>query len=102
MVVRVDEVGHLVAYAVRRGDLIHGALDVVTDGWRLAEQNDAVRCRQEGCLVGAVGDPVKVPLHPADVVALLIQGGAERRTWDWRVVRQIPRAARARGGKRLR
>jgi len=37
--------------------------------------------------VGAVGDPVEILLDAPDVVALLGQGGAERRPRDWRVVR---------------
>ena len=89
MVVRVDEVGHLVADAVCRRDLVDGPLDVVADRRRRIEQDDAVRGRQERRLVGAVGDPVQVPLDAADVVALLVQRGAERRARDRRVVRQV-------------
>jgi len=76
VVVRVDQVGDLVAHAVCGGDLVHGALDVVTDRGRRVEQNDAVRGGQERRLVCAVGDPVEVPLDAADVVALLVEGGA--------------------------
>ena len=54
VVVRVDEVGHLVADAVGRGDLVDGPPDVVADGRRGVEQHDAVgwsgtptgRCRR--------------------------------------------------------
>ena len=88
VVVRVDEVGDLVADAVGGGDLVDGALDVVADRRRRVEQHDAVRGRQERRLVGAVGDPVQVPLDAADVVALLVERGAERRARDRRVVRQ--------------
>ena len=79
VVVRVDEVGDLVADAVCRRDLVDGPLDVVADRRGRVEQDDAVRGREERRLVGAVGDPVQVPLDAADVVALLVQGGAERR-----------------------
>ena len=78
VVVRVDEVLDLVADAVRRCDLVDRALDVVADRRRRVENHDAVRCGQERGLVGAVGDPVEVPLHASDVVALVIEGGAER------------------------
>ncbi len=37
VVMRVDQVGHLVAYAIGHGNLIHGTLDVVTDGGRRVE-----------------------------------------------------------------
>ena len=47
VVVRVDEVRHLVAHAIGGGDLIDGPLDVVTDGGRRVEQDDAVRSGQE-------------------------------------------------------
>ena len=101
VVVRVDEVGDLVADAVGGGDLIHGALEVVPDGGRRVEQDDAVRRRQERRLVRAVGDPVEVPLDASDVVALLVEGGSQRRAWDGRVVRQGLGAARTRVRKRL-
>ena len=79
VVVRVDEVGDLVAHAVGGGDLVDGPLDVVADGGRRVEQDDAVRGGQERRLVGAVGDPVEVPLDAPDVVPLLVEGRAERR-----------------------
>jgi ABC-type Fe3+-hydroxamate transport system substrate-binding protein len=44
-----------------------------------AEQDHAVAGGQERRLVDAVGDPVQVPLDPADVVALGVGGRAERR-----------------------
>jgi hypothetical protein len=47
MVVRVDEVSHLVAHAVGGGNLVHGPLQIVTDGRRRVEQDDAVRGGQE-------------------------------------------------------
>ena len=88
VVVRVDEMSDLVADAVGRRDLVDGPLDVAADRRRRVEQHDAVRRRQERRLVGAVGDPVQVPLDAADVVALLVERGAERRARDRRVVRQ--------------
>ena len=86
VMVRVDEVIDLVADAVGGGDLVDGPLDVVADRRRRVEQHDAVRGRQERGLVGAVGDPVEVPLDPADVVALLVEGRTERGARDRRVV----------------
>ena len=94
VVVGVDEVRDLVAHAVGGGDLVDRALDVVTDGRRRIEQDNAVLRREEGGLVGAVSDPVEVPLDTPDVVALLVEGGPERRPGDRRVVRQILSAAR--------
>ena len=70
VVVRVDEVRHRVGHAVGGGDLVDGPLQVVADGRGRVEQHDAVPGGQERRLVGAVGDPVQVPLHPPDVVAL--------------------------------
>ena len=86
VVVRVDEVLDLVADAVGGGDLVDRALDVVADRRRGVEQHDAVGGGEERRLVGAVGDPVEVPLDAADVVALLVQRRAERRPGDRRVV----------------
>ncbi len=86
VVVRVDEVLDLVADAVGGGYLVDRPLDVVPDGgWRV-EEHDAVRGRQERALVRAVRDPVQVPLDAADVVALLVEGRAERRSRDRCVV----------------
>jgi hypothetical protein len=48
------------------------APDVVTYHRGRVEENDAVRGGEKGRLVGAVGDPVEVPLDAADVVALLV------------------------------
>ena len=62
VVVRVDEVGHLVAHAVGGGDLVDGPPDVATDGGRGVEQDHAVGGGQERRLVGAVGQPVEVSL----------------------------------------
>src|SRR4029079_11746482 len=86
--VRVDEVADLVAYAVGRCDLVDRTLNVVPDRRRRVEDHDTLRGGQERRLVGAVGNPVEVPLDAADVVALLVEGGAERRLWDRRVVGQ--------------
>ena len=88
VVVRVDEVLDLVADAVRGGDLVDRALDVVPERRRRVEHDDAVRGRQERRHVGAVRDVVEVPLDSADVVALLVEGRAERRARDRRVVGQ--------------
>ena len=88
---------HLVADAVGGGDLVDRALDVVADGGRRVEQDDAVGRRQERGLVDAVGDPVEIPLDPADVVALLVESGAERRARDRRVVGQARRVGRGHG-----
>jgi hypothetical protein len=79
VVVRVDEVGDLVAHAVRVRDLVNRALKVMTDGRRRIEQDHPVRRRQEGGLVGAVGDPVEVPLDASHVVPQLVDGRAQRR-----------------------
>jgi hypothetical protein len=89
VVVGVDQVRHFVADAVGGGGLVDGPLQVVADGWGGVEQDDAVGGGQEGRLVGAVGDPVQVPFDPADVVALVVEGGAERRARDRRVVGQV-------------
>src|SRR6476469_1581225 len=78
----------LVADAVGGCDLVDGALDVVADRRRRVEQHDAVGGGQERRLVGAVGDPVEVPLDAAHVVTLLLQRRPERRPRHRRVVRQ--------------
>ena len=101
VVVGVDEMRHLVADAVGGGDLVHRALDVVADRRRRVEQHDAVLGGQERRLVGAVGDPVEVLLDASDVVALLVERGAERRPRDRRVVRQVLGALRPCVGMRL-
>ena len=89
VVVGVDEVGDGVGDTVGGGDLVDGPLQVMADGRGGVEQHDAVGGGQERRLVGAVGDPVQVPLDPADVVALLVvEGGPERRARDRRVIRQ--------------
>ena len=78
MVVRVDDVGHLVGHAVGGRDLVDGALQVVPDGRRSVEQDHALAGGQERRLVGAVGDPVEILLHSSDVVALCVECRAER------------------------
>jgi hypothetical protein len=87
VVVRVDEVGHLVRYGVRRGDLVDRPLQVVPDRRRRVEEDDAVRRGQEGGLVATVGDPVEVLLHLPDVVPVLVDGGADGGRWDRCVLR---------------
>jgi hypothetical protein len=78
VVVRVDDVGHLVGHTVVRRDPVDGPLQVAPDRrWRV-EQHDALPGGQEGRLVGAVGDPVEVLLHPPDEVALRVERRAER------------------------
>jgi hypothetical protein len=88
VVMGVDQVRHPVADAVGGGDLVDGPLQVVADGRGGVEQDHAVGGGQEGRLVGAVGDPVEVPLDPADVVAVVVEAGAERRARDRRVIGQ--------------
>jgi hypothetical protein len=71
VVMRIDEIGHLVADPVRGGDLVHGPLDVVPEsGWSV-EEDDSVICGHEGTLVMLVRNPIEVPLDPIDVVAPL-------------------------------
>jgi hypothetical protein len=78
VVLCVHQVSHRVAYALGRGDLVHGALQVVADGRGRVEQHDAVPGSQERPVIVAVGDPVHVPLHATDVVALVVDRGTER------------------------
>src|ERR1700722_5483098 len=86
VVVGVDQVGHGVGHAVGGGDLVHGPLQVTADARRRVEQHHAVRGGQERRLVDAVGHVVQVPLHASDVVALVVEGRAERGPGDRRVV----------------
>ena len=79
VVVRVDEVSHLVGHTVGSSDLVDRTLQVVPDGRAGVEQHDALAGGQECRLVGAVGDPVQVLLHSPDEVALLVDGRAQRR-----------------------
>jgi hypothetical protein len=88
LVVGVHQVGHLVGHAVVGADLVDGPLQVVPDGRGRVEQHHAVAGGEERRLVGAVGDPVQVPLHPANEVILLVDGGAEGRRGDGREVGQ--------------
>jgi hypothetical protein len=88
VVMRVDEVRHLVADAVRSGDLVYGPLDVVADGWGGVEQHHPVARGQERRVVVAVSDPVEIPLDSSDVVALVINGRPKRRSRNRRVVGQ--------------
>ena len=88
VVMGVDQVRHRVGHAIGGGDLVHGPPQVLADRGGSVEQHDAVWGGQERRLVDAVGDPVQVPLDPADVVALLVEGGAERGTGNRRVVGQ--------------
>src|SRR6266540_3297676 len=88
VVVRVDDVGHLVGHAVGRRDLVDGALQVVPDGGGRVEQHHPLFGGQESRLVAAVGDPVQVLLHPPDEVALRVDGRAQRGRRYRRVVRQ--------------
>jgi hypothetical protein len=97
VVVSVDQVGHRVAHPLGGGDVVHGPLQVVADGRGRVEQHHAVRGGQERRVVVAVGDPVQVPLDSPDVVALVVDRGAERGPRNRHVVRQDWRAGRARG-----
>ena len=47
-------------------------------------------------MVVAVSDAVQVPLYPSDVVALVVDGGAERSLRNRRVIRQVACRARPR------
>ncbi len=78
VVVRVDQVRHPSGHPVGGGDLVHGAPQVAPDGRGRVEQHDAVVGGEERRLVDPVGDPLQVPLHPADVVPLVVQGRADR------------------------
>ena len=88
MVMRVDDVGHLVGHASAGRDLIDGALKVVPDGRGRVEQHHPVPGGQEGRLVGAVGDPVQILLYPPDEIALRVEGRAQRGRRYRRVVGQ--------------
>ena len=68
----------MLLHALGGGDLVHGALQVVADARGRVEQHHAVRGGQERRLVDAVGDPVQVPLDASDVIALIVEGRAER------------------------
>src|SRR5689334_7279869 len=98
----IDEVRHLVADAVRGRDLVHRSLDVVTDARWGIEQHDALACGQEGGLVVTVRDPVEVPLHPSDVVPLLVDCRAKRRSRDARAISTRISGTRTRSGKSVR
>ena len=78
VVVGVNQVGDGVAQALGGGNLVDCPLQVVADGRGRVEQHHAVRGGQERRVVDAVGDPVQVPLDAADVIALIVQGWAER------------------------
>ena len=86
VVVRVDEVRHLVGHPVGGGDLVHRAPYVPPDGRGRVEQHDAVPGGQERAVVDAVGDPEQVPLDAPYVVPLVVDGWAERRRRDRRVL----------------
>jgi hypothetical protein len=88
VVVGVDDVGHLAGHAVGGRDLVDGALQVVPDSGGRVEQHHPVLGGQERRLIGAVGDPVQVLLHPPDEVALRVDGRAQRGRRYRRVVRQ--------------
>jgi len=78
VVVRVDEVSHLVADAVGRSDFVDRPPDVASDARRRVEENYAVLGGEERRLVAAVCDPVQVPFHASDVVALVVECGSVR------------------------
>ena len=88
VVVGVDQVGHLVRHPVFGGDLVDGALQVVPDRRRRVEQHDPVAGSQERRLIGTVGDPVQVLLHPPHEVALRVDRRAQRGRRYRRVVGQ--------------
>ena len=78
MVMGVDEVRHRVGHALGGGDLVDGPPQVAADARGRVEQHHAVLGGQERAVVDAVGDPVQVPLHASDVIALLVEGRTER------------------------
>ena len=88
VVVRVDDVGHLVGHVVAVRDRVDGALQVVPDGRGRVEQHDPLAGGEERGHVGRVGDVVQVLLHLADVVAVRVEGMTQRSRRDRRVVGQ--------------
>jgi hypothetical protein len=88
MVVRVDDVGHLVGHAGVGRDLVDGALQVASDARGRVEQHHPLPGGQEGRLVGAIGDPVQILLYPPGVIALRVDGRAQRGRRYGRVVGQ--------------
>jgi hypothetical protein len=95
VVVGVDQVRHLVGHAGGGGDLVHRQPQVPADSRRRVEHHHAVAGGQERRLVDPVGHPVQVPLHPAHVIPLLVQGRAQRGPRDRRVPGQVRGAAGA-------
>jgi hypothetical protein len=88
MGVRVDQVGDLAGPAVGPGDVVDGAQQVVADGRRGVDQDDAAPGAKEHRLVAGVGDPVQVAGDLTNVVTIGVQGRAERGGRDRRVVGQ--------------
>jgi len=78
VVMGVDQVGHRAGHAVGGGDLVHRPPQVAADGRGRVEQHDPVAGGQERQLVDAVSDPVQIPLDPPDVIALIVEGRAQR------------------------
>ena len=99
VVVRVDQVGHRVGRRRRRRR--SRPRPAAGCGRWSAERRTARRRpgRQERRLVDAVGDPVQVPLDPADVVPLVVEGRAERGPGDRRVVGQVCGAVDSEAGE---
>jgi len=97
VVVGVDQVGDPVGHAVGRGDLVDGPPQVAADGRRRVEQHHAVAGGQERRLVDPVGDPVQVPLHPPDVIPLIVEGRAPGGLRDGRIIGQVRGGAGAGG-----
>ena len=77
VMMRMDQMGHLVADTVSSSDFVYSPLQVVADGWRRVEQHDAGRRGHERGLVHAIGHPVQISLDAANVVALFVDGGTE-------------------------
>ncbi len=97
VVVGVDQVRDPVGHAVGGGDLIHRQTQVWAEARGGVEHDDAVVGGQERRVVDAVGDPVQVPLHPPDVIPLIVEGRAECGPGNRCVVGQVRGAVGARG-----
>src|SRR5450432_471816 len=79
---------HLVRRAFCGGDLVNRAPQVVADGRRGIEHNDALVGDEKRRLVGPVRDPKQISLNSPDVIALLVQCGPKRGRRYWHVVGQ--------------
>src|SRR6266550_7797412 len=78
VMVRVDEILHLVADAVGGGDLVYRALNVVADRRRCVEYHYAILGGHKRRLISGDGNPVEILLYASDVVALCVEGRTKR------------------------